>query len=103
MNRRTKIVATIGPASGSPEMIAILLDKGVNVFRLNFSHGSADGHRSQAKIIRQVCSEKQIYAAILGDLQGPKIRIGRGQTVLRQRRIGGTTQRRRHEGQFWRL
>ncbi len=76
MTRRTKIVATIGPASGSPEMIAELLDKGVNVFRLNFSHGSADGHRQQAKIIRQVIAEKKVYAAILGDLQGPKIRIG---------------------------
>ena len=76
MVRRTKIVATIGPASGSREMIGRLLDKGVNVFRLNFSHGSADGHRQQAQIIREVCAEKKIYAAILGDLQGPKIRIG---------------------------
>ncbi len=76
MVRRTKIVATIGPASGSPEMIAKLLDSGVNIFRLNFSHGSSEGHRRQAAIIRQVCSEKNSYAAILGDLQGPKIRIG---------------------------
>lgn len=76
MVRRTKIVATIGPASGSPEMIARLLDKGVNVFRLNFSHGDADGHRKQAAVIREVCSQKQQHAAILGDLQGPKIRIG---------------------------
>ena len=76
MVRRTKIVATVGPASGSPEMIAKLLDKGVNVFRLNFSHGNTDGHRQQATIIRQVCAEKKNYAAILGDLQGPKIRIG---------------------------
>lgn len=76
MARRTKIVATIGPASGSPEMIATLLDKGVNVFRLNFSHGSAEGHRKQAAIIRDICRDKDCYAAILGDLQGPKIRIG---------------------------
>lgn len=76
MGRRTKIVATIGPASGSAEMIAQLLDNGVNVFRLNFSHGTADGHREQAKIIRQVLAEKKVFAAILGDLQGPKIRIG---------------------------
>ena len=76
MPRRTKIVATIGPASGSPEMIARLLDCGVNVFRLNFSHGSADGHRQQAAIIRRVSAEKKCFAAILGDLQGPKIRIG---------------------------
>jgi len=74
--RRTKIVATVGPASSSPEMIAKLLDAGVNVFRLNFSHGSAEGHRQQAKIIRQVAEEKNRNAAILGDLQGPKIRVG---------------------------
>lgn len=74
--RRTKIVATVGPASSSPEMIARLLDAGVNVFRLNFSHGSAEGHRQQAAIIRQVACEKNRNAAILGDLQGPKIRIG---------------------------
>lgn len=76
MQRRTKIVATIGPSSGSAEMIATLLDKGVNVFRLNFSHGSPQGHREQAKIIRDVCQKKSIHAAIMGDLQGPKIRIG---------------------------
>jgi pyruvate kinase len=76
MHRRTKIVATIGPASGSPEMIAKLLDAGVNVFRLNFSHGSAEGHRQQAAIIRKACADKHKIAAILGDLQGPKIRIG---------------------------
>ncbi|WP_317932550.1 pyruvate kinase [Halioxenophilus sp. WMMB6] len=74
--RRTKIVATVGPASASAEMIAKLLDAGVNVFRMNFSHGSAEGHRQQAKIIRQVAEEKHRNAAILGDLQGPKIRIG---------------------------
>lgn len=76
MTRRTKIVATIGPASGHAEMIAKLLDSGVNVFRLNFSHGSAQGHRQQADIIRKVCAGKKMHAAILGDLQGPKIRIG---------------------------
>jgi pyruvate kinase len=76
MTRRTKIVATIGPASGRSEMISKLLDSGVNVFRLNFSHGSAQGHRQQAGIIRRVCDDKKMHAAILGDLQGPKIRIG---------------------------
>jgi pyruvate kinase len=76
MTRRTKIVATIGPASSSEQMIAALLDNGVNVFRLNFSHGSAEGHSKQAAIIRKVCKQKSLHAAILGDLQGPKIRIG---------------------------
>lgn len=77
MARRTKIVATIGPASGSEQMIKELLDRGVNVFRLNFSHGDADGHRRQASIIRQVCQQTNRHAALLGDLQGPKIRIGK--------------------------
>ncbi|MBT4519683.1 MAG: pyruvate kinase [Halieaceae bacterium] len=76
MSRRTKIVATIGPASGEPEMIEKLLDAGVNVFRLNFSHGSQEGHKKQTLIIREVLERKQMNAAILGDLQGPKIRIG---------------------------
>ena len=76
MTRRTKIVATIGPASGSQEMIDKLLDTGVNVFRLNFSHGSQDGHRKQAAVIRDSLKRKNMSAAILGDLQGPKIRIG---------------------------
>lgn len=75
-HRRTKIVATVGPASSSPEMIANLLDEGVNVFRLNFSHGSAESHRKQTEIIRSVAKNKNRNAAILGDLQGPKIRIG---------------------------
>ena len=76
MQRRTKIVATLGPASDSPEMIARLLDNGVNVFRLNFSHGDADSHRRRAAMVREAQRERQCYAALLGDLQGPKIRIG---------------------------
>ncbi len=75
-HRRTKIVATVGPASSSPEMIGNLLDEGVNVFRLNFSHGSAESHRKQTDVIRSVAKQKNRNAAILGDLQGPKIRIG---------------------------
>lgn len=76
MTRRTKIVATIGPASSNKEMISALLDAGVNVFRLNFSHGDAETHSQTAALIRQLCEEKGNYAAILGDLQGPKIRLG---------------------------
>lgn len=76
MSRRTKIVATVGPASNSAEMISQLIDNGVNVFRLNFSHGSQQGHRENAQLIRQIADQKGCHIGILGDLQGPKIRIG---------------------------
>ena len=71
----TKIVATLGPSSNSPEMISKLIQPGVNVFRLNFSHGSADAHIQTAQYIRQRATEEKRYIAILADLQGPKIRI----------------------------
>lgn len=76
MSRRTKIVATLGPASNSAEVISQLIDSGVNVFRLNFSHGSHQGHRENAALIRQIASQKDRHIGILGDLQGPKIRVG---------------------------
>jgi pyruvate kinase len=75
VNRRTKIVATIGPASESADMIARLINAGVNVFRLNFSHGNADKHALVAKRIRKQASISDRYVGILADLQGPKIRI----------------------------
>jgi len=74
--RRTKIVATLGPASESAEMIQKLIDAGVNVFRLNFSHGTQDGHGESIRKIRQISEEKAKPIAILQDLQGPKIRVG---------------------------
>lgn len=73
--RRTKIVATIGPASESADMIAQLISAGVNVFRLNFSHGSAENHAKVAKRIRKQAAIAGQYVGILADLQGPKIRI----------------------------
>lgn len=76
MSRRTKIVATVGPASDSSAVIGQLIDSGVNVFRLNFSHGSQQGHRENATLIRQIASQKNCHVAIMGDLQGPKIRVG---------------------------
>ncbi len=75
--RRTKIVATLGPASSSPERIAALIDAGMNVARLNFSHGSADEHRERARQVRAIAADKGCHVALLGDLQGPKIRIAR--------------------------
>ena len=74
--RRTKIVATIGPASESEDMIARLIGAGVNVFRLNFSHGTAQQHAVVAGRIRKQAAIVGKYVGILADLQGPKIRIG---------------------------
>ncbi len=73
--RRTKIVATVGPACDSPEKIRKMIAAGVNVFRLNFSHGSAAEHQQRAKTIREMAAAEQRYVGILGDLQGPKIRL----------------------------
>jgi len=75
MPRRTKIVATLGPATDRPEVLAALLGAGVDVVRLNFSHGDPDSHRERAARVRAVAEEQQRPVAILGDLQGPKIRI----------------------------
>ena len=76
MNKRSKVVATLGPASSTPETLAALLEAGVNVFRINFSHGTADGHRDTIAKIRKVLKETGRHAAILADLQGPKLRVG---------------------------
>jgi len=73
----TKIVATIGPASDSPEMLARLIEAGVSVFRLNFSHGRFEEHAERLRRIRQAAGELQTPVAVLGDLQGPKLRVTR--------------------------
>ena len=73
--RRTKIVATVGPASDSDDLIAKLITAGVNVFRLNFSHGTADHHAKVAQRIRKQAAHAGKYVGSLADLQGPKIRI----------------------------
>ena len=75
--RRTKIVATLGPVTNSPERIRELILAGVNVFRLNFSHGGVDVHRTSAERIREAAAELGANVGILQDLQGPKIRVGR--------------------------
>jgi pyruvate kinase len=78
MSRPTlaKIVATIGPASDDPEMVAKLIRAGVGVFRLNFSHGTLADHERRVATIRRAAAEIGRATAILGDLQGPKIRVG---------------------------
>lgn len=77
MQRRTKIVATLGPATNTDEKIEHLISAGVDVFRLNFSHGEAADHRDRAAMVRRAAKKLGRYVAILGDLQGPKIRIAR--------------------------
>src|SRR5262245_31366734 len=73
----TKIIATIGPASSSPEMIGKLIESGVSVFRLNFSHGTSADHEARVHTIRSVSKSYGRPVAIMGDLQGPKIRVGK--------------------------
>tara|TARA_Y100000589_G_scaffold311081_1_gene330108 strand:+ start:1954 stop:3744 length:1791 start_codon:yes stop_codon:yes gene_type:complete len=77
LNRRTKIVATIGPATQSKEIIAELIKAGVTTFRLNFSHGDHEDHAERIETIRKVSDKLNIDIGILQDLQGPKIRLGR--------------------------
>jgi len=74
--RRTKIIATLGPASNTEETIGRLIDEGANIFRLNMSHGTHEEHRLMAARIRKVSKIKQKHIAILMDLCGPKIRVG---------------------------
>jgi pyruvate kinase len=74
--RATKIVATLGPASGTPEIIAGLFRAGVDVFRLNFSHGAHEDHRARVEMLRAIERDTGRPIGILMDLQGPKLRVG---------------------------
>ncbi|HLI27314.1 MAG TPA: pyruvate kinase [Chloroflexota bacterium] len=88
---RTKIVATLGPATSTPERIGALIDAGVDVFRLNFSHGTPAEHAAVYQAVREQAAARDAPVAVLQDLQGPKIRVGPlahgGPLVLRE----GTT------------
>jgi pyruvate kinase len=77
MPRATKIVATLGPASSSPEVLERLVKAGVDVVRMNFSHGTAADHIGRAKLVREIAAAQGRVVAILADLQGPKIRVGK--------------------------
>jgi len=77
MKKRTKILATIGPASDSLEMIEKLINAGVNVFRLNFSHGSHESHLEVLKRIREAEKKTGLLTGVLQDISGPKIRVGK--------------------------
>lgn len=87
MIRRTKIVATLGPASSEVEVIDRLIEAGVDVVRLNFSHGTAEDHVRRAELVRERARAHGRAVGVLADLQGPKIRIGKfaeGKIQLRE-------------------
>ena len=75
MQRHTKIISTIGPASNNPETIAALIEAGTDVFRLNFSHGSHEDHRQAARLVREGAARHERQVSLLQDLQGPRIRV----------------------------
>jgi len=77
MLRRTKILATLGPSTDSIDSIKAILQAGANTVRMNFSHGTAEDHIQRARRVRQAAAELGKYVAILGDLQGPKIRVAK--------------------------
>jgi pyruvate kinase len=75
-NRKTKIVATLGPASSTPEMVRSLYETGVDIFRLNFSHGTHEDHKARLDIIRALEKDIGRPIGVFADLQGPKLRLG---------------------------
>jgi pyruvate kinase len=77
MLRSTKIVATLGPSSSEPAVLERMVRAGVDVVRLNFSHGTADDHLKRAALVKEIASKVGRTVAILCDLQGPKIRVGK--------------------------
>jgi pyruvate kinase len=77
MHRATKIVATIGPASSNPDILLQMMQAGLDVVRFNFSHGTADDHRQRAEWVREAANKIGREVAIMADLQGPKIRVGK--------------------------
>ena len=77
MTRATKIVATLGPASSSPEILEQMIRSGVDVVRLNFSHGKAQDHIDRARLVREAARAAGKEVAIMADMQGPKIRVGK--------------------------
>jgi len=77
MPRATKIVATLGPASSTPDVLERMLRAGVDVVRLNFSHGKAQDHIDRAQLVREAAARVGKVVAIMADLQGPKIRVGK--------------------------
>ena len=87
MRRRTRIVATLGPATDTPEMLRAIIDAGVDVVRINFSHGSEEEHLARIARLRQIAREANKFVAVLADLPGPKLRVKI--TEPRKLEIGG--------------
>ena len=77
MIRRTKVVATLGPASSDAKTLTRMIDAGLDVVRINFSHGTPDEHRARVNLVRQLARKAGRAVGVLVDLQGPKIRVGR--------------------------
>src|ERR671935_2825095 len=77
MLRSTKIVATLGPSSSEPSVLERMVRAGVDVVRLNFSHGVAADHERRASLVKEIATKTGRTVAILCDLQGPKIRVGK--------------------------
>lgn len=77
MHRRTKIITTLGPSTDDEQVMASLIDAGIDLVRLNFSHGTMEEHKRRVEMVRRISEEKSYYVGILGDLQGAKLRIGR--------------------------
>jgi pyruvate kinase len=88
--RRTKIVATIGPASREPDVLARMVEAGLDVARLNFSHGNLELHAENAELVRAAASAAGRQVAILQDLPGPKLRVGAIENEIADLRVGDT-------------
>ena len=94
--RRTKIVATLGPASDTPERLRALVDAGMDAARLNLSHGSHDDHAERAQRVRDAAEAAGRPIALIADLQGPKLRVGAlAEPVVLKARVGD------HEVESW--
>ena len=100
MKRKTKIIATLGPAVASYEAVRDLVSAGMNVARLNFSHGGRDTHESFFGWVRRAAEETEQAVAVLQDIQGPKLRVGTfpGGGIQIDRRRGGRPRPRRGRG-----
>ena len=96
---RTKVVATIGPASARPETIRRMLHAGMTVARINFSHGDHASHAETVRMLRQVSAEEKKVLALLADLPGPKLRIGYVKTGGMQLALGDEVVLTPHPGQ----
>ena len=87
MLRATKIIATLGPASEKPEVLRDMIRAGLDVVRMNFSHGTVEDHRARHDLVRSICAEVGRELGIMADLQGPKIRVGKfadGKVILKE-------------------